>query len=373
MKRTANPEIGVLRFTNYALRITKKGDPMHISELDTPALTVDLDVLERNISNMAAHCRELDINQRVHTKTHKVPEIAKMQVAAGSKGITSQKLGEAEAMVDGGLDDILIPYNIVGKPKLKRLTNLVKRAQITVALDSEATAAGISEQARADDVTVRVIVEMDTGSGRVGVQSPQAVLELAQKITQMPGLDFQGVMTYPSNIRAKPFIAETVDLLTGAGIPVNIISGGGTGGEQASKEIGCTETRSGSYVYEGMSRVGPKTLDPERCALRMIVTVVSIPTAERMIVDGGQKTFTSYPPTPYGYIIGHPDIKIYGMSVEHGHVDISESSHRFRVGDQLAVIPVHQGMTSNLHDELFVVRDEQVETVWKIAGRGKVR
>ena len=346
---------------------------MHISELDTPALTVDLDVLENNISNMAVHCQAIGIDLRVHTKTHKVPEIAKMQVAAGSKGITSQKLGEAEAMVDGGLDDILIPYNIVGKAKVRRLTQLVKRAKITVALDSEITAGGISEQAQADGCTVRVIIEQDTGGRRVGVQSPQATLELAQKITQMPGLDFQGIMTYGSNIRAKPFIDETVVLLNGAGIPLNIISGGGTGGEQASKDIGCTETRSGSYAYEGMTRVGPKTLDPERCALRMIVTVVSTPTADRMIVDGGAKTFTSYPPTPYGYIIGRLDIKMYGMSVEHGHIDVSESQHKFRVGEQLSIIPVHQGMTSNLHDELVTVRNEQVQEVWKIAGRGKVK
>ena len=346
---------------------------MHISELDTPALTVDLDVLENNISNMATHCQAIGIDLRVHTKTHKVPEIAKMQVAAGSKGITSQKLGEAEAMVDGGLDDILIPYNIVGKPKVRRLTQLVKRAKITVALDSEITAGGISEQAQADGCTVRVIIEQDTGGRRVGVQSPQATLELAQKITQMPRLDFQGIMTYGSNIRAKPFIDETVVLLNGAGIPLNIISGGGTGGEQVSKDIGCTETRSGSYAYEGITRVGPKTLDPERCALRMIVTVVSTPTADRMIVDGGAKTFTSYPPTPYGYIIGRPDIKMYGMSVEHGQIDVSESQHKFRVGEQLSIIPVHQGMTSNLHDELVTVRNEQVQEVWKIAGRGKVK
>ena len=347
---------------------------MHISELDTPALTVDLDVLERNIYNMAALCREIDIDLRVHTKTHKVPEIATMQVAAGSKGITSQKLGEAEAMVDGGLDDILIPYNIVGKPKLQRLTQLVKRAKITVALDSEITAEGISGQVVADGCSMRVIIEQDTGGRRVGVQSPQATLELAQKIAKMPGLDFQGIMTYGSNIRAKPFIDETVDLLDSAGIPINIISGGGTGAEQGSKDIGCTETRSGSYVYEGMTRIsGSETLNPDRCALRMIVTVVSTPTADRLIIDGGAKTFTSYPPTPYGHIIGHPDVKIYGMSVEHGHLDVSESQHKFRVGDQLAVIPLHQGMTSNLHDELVAVRNEQVETVWKIAGRGKVK
>ena len=347
---------------------------MNIADLDTPALIADLDVLERNINGMATRCRNIGIPLRVHSKTHKVPEIAKLQLAAGSQGITCQKLGEAEAMVDAGIDDILIPYNIVGRPKLKRLTALVKRARITVALDSEETATGISQQANADGCVVPVVLELDTGGGRCGVGSPHATRHLAQRVVKMPGIDFQGVMTYPSNIRAKQFIVETVDLLTRERIPVNMISGGGTGAEAASKELGCTETRSGSYVYEGMTRIGnSEMLAPDRCVLRVLVTVVSTPTPERIIVDGGQKTFTSYPPTPYGHIIEYPDAKIYGMSVEHGHVDVSQCSHRFRVGERIAVIPLHQGMTSNLHDELVAVRGDSVEAIWRIAGRGQVK
>ena len=229
---------------------------MNIAALDTPALAADLDVLERNIEGMATLCDQLGIPLRVHTKTHKVPEIAQLQINAGSQGITCQKLGEAEVMVDAGIDNILIPYNIVGTPKLKRLTALTQRAKIIVALDSEETAKGISQQAHTDNCTVPVVVELDTGSGRCGVQSPQKAQNLARQIVKMPGIDFQGVMTYPSNPRAKPFIEETLDLLSNDGIPVNIISGGGTGSEAASKELGCTETRSGSYVYEGMTRVG---------------------------------------------------------------------------------------------------------------------
>ena len=346
---------------------------MNIAALDTPALAADLDVLERNITGMATHCDQLGIPLRVHTKTHKVPEIAQLQIDAGSEGITCQKLGEAEVMVDAGIDNILIPYNIVGTPKLQRLTALVQRAKIIVAVDSAETATGISQQASADGCVVPVIVELDTGSGRCGVQSPQKAQHLAQQILKMPGLDFQGVMTYPSNLRAKPFIEETLDLLSNDGIPVNIISGGGTGSEAASKELGCTETRSGSYVYEGMIRIGnSEMLAPERCVLRVITTVVSTPTPERIIIDGGMKTFASYPPTPYGHIIEHPEAKIYGMSVEHGHVDVSECSHRFKVGEQLSVIPLHQGMTSNLHDKLVGIRGDAVEAIWCIAGRGKV-
>ena len=174
---------------------------MNVADLDTPALAADLDVLEQNINGMATHCRQIGVSLRVHTKTHKVPEIAKLQIAAGSQGITCQKLGEAEVMVDAGIDNILIPYNIVGTPKLKRLTALVQRARITVALDSEETATGISQQATTDGCVVPVVVELDTGSGRCGVQSPQDAQRLARQIMQMPGIDFQGVMTYPSNVR----------------------------------------------------------------------------------------------------------------------------------------------------------------------------
>lgn len=351
-----------------------EGILMHINELDTPSLMADLDVLERNIKNMANHCRSLNIPQRVHSKTHKVPDIAKMQLSAGSQGITCQKLGEAEVMVKAGIDNILIPYNIVGKPKLKRLTTLAKHSSIIVTLDSEETALGISKQATEDKCMIPILIELDTGAGRCGVASPQHAQQLAQKISKMTGIDFQGVMTYPSNVNSKQYITETIDLLKKDGFPVNIISGGGTGSEAASKEIGCTETRSGSYVYEGMTRIGnSEMLSPERCVLRILSTVVSIPTPDRIIIDAGQKTFTSYPPTPYGHIIEYPEAKIYGMSVEHGHINVSECSHQFRVGDRLSVIPLHQGMTSNLHNELVAVRRHNVETIWQIAGRGKVK
>ncbi len=346
---------------------------MNVWDLDTPVLAADLDVLARNIADMSAHCRDLGIPLRVHTKTHKVPEIARLQVEAGSAGITCQKLGEAEVMVDAGLDDILIPYNLVGKRKVERLTALIKQTRVTVSVDSAETATGISEQAAADRCTVPVLLELDTGGGRCGVPSPAAAQELARRLVTLPGINFQGLLTYPSALRAKPFLQETLDRLTKDGIPVTIISGGGTGSEATSQTLGCTETRSGSYVYEGLTRIGnSEMLAPERCVLRVAVTVVSVPTADRIIIDGGQKTFTSYPPAPYGHIVEHPAAKIYGMSVEHGHVDVSGCSHRFTVGERLSVIPLHQGMTSNLHDELVGIQGERVESVWRIAGRGRV-
>jgi len=347
---------------------------LHFTELDTPALVVDLDVLEKNIADVQAACKRLEIDLRVHTKTHKTPQIARMQVEAGAIGITSQKLGEAEAMAEAGLEDILIPYNIIGRPKLERLTRLIKsgKTRLTVAADSSTTVEGLSRQATQDGCSVRVIVEMDTGSGRCGVQSPQETLALAQQIDSLPGLEFMGVMTYPSSERARPFLDEVRALVDGSGLPLHIISGGGTGSEEISKSIGCTETRIGSYAYEGMTRVGRREdLNPERCPLRQVVTVVSTSCPGQIIVDAGQKAFTSYPRTPYGYCLERPEIFLKGMSVEHGHVDVTASSHKFKVGEILSFIPQHGGMTTNLHDRLYPMRNGEIVDVWPVEGRGR--
>jgi D-serine deaminase-like pyridoxal phosphate-dependent protein len=347
---------------------------MHMYDLDTPALVLNLDVLEQNIRNMAEHCARLGIPLRAHTKTHKTPQIAHMQLAAGSKGIVCQKLGDAEVMVKAGIRDILIPYNIVGRSKVQRLMALTRMATMTAAVDSEDTAVGISQVAREEGGVVRVLVELDTGAKRCGVQSPQAALELARRVADLPGLSLQGVMTYPSMLEAKPFLQETVALFQGAGLPCNVISGGGTGSEAISKELGCTEHRSGSYAFEGMTRISSyRDLNPERCAIRVICTVVSVPTQDRIIIDGGQKTFEAYPPNPYGLVIEHPKARIYGMSVEHGHVDVSECEHRFRVGEKVSVIPLHQEKCTNMHEEMAGMRNGEIQAFWRVEGRGKIK
>lgn len=346
---------------------------MRVEDLDTPALTIDLDILSRNINDLADSCRRHKIALRVHTKTHKIPEIARLQLQAGAIGIVCQKLGEAEVMVDAGITDILIPYNIVGARKVERLVRLRQKATIAVALDSETTARGISNLAGEPEIPV--LIELDTGGNRCGVQSPEAALELARKVVQLRGLRFQGIMTYPSRPQAEPFLTRTRRLLEDAGIRVPVVSGGGTGSEAVSKQIGCTETRIGSYVFEGMRRINHSDNPPNpiTCAERMIVTVVSAPTPKRIIVDGGQKTFASYPPIPYGHIVEHPDARINGMSVEHGHIDVSDCDHAFQVGERISIIPQHQGMTTNLHNTAYAVRNGVVEAVWAVAGRGRVQ
>lgn len=356
---------------------------MNVADLDTPVLTVDLDVMDENISYMSEHCRKLGILLRPHIKTHKTPEIAHKQLRAEAHGITCQKIGEAEIMASSGIEDILITYNVVGKRKLERLTMLAKRVKLSVTVDNYQIALGISEQAEKDDCELNVLVELDTGGGRTGVQSPQEALKLAEKIVGMPGLRFSGIMTYPSHERAKPFIEKTIRLLKNRGIPVEVISGGGTGREAISKEIGCTETRSGSYVFEGPKRIRlpENPPNPETCALRLVTTIVSTPTKDRVIVDAGEKSLTLFtnffkrepPPPHYGYVVEYPEAKMRGMFVEHGLIDVSSCKHRFRVGEKLSVIPLHQGMTLNLHDELIGVRKGKVEAIWQVTARGKAR
>jgi len=347
-----------------------------VHELDTPALTVDLDVLEKNLSDVQAACDALEIGLRVHTKTHKCPAIARLQVEGGALGIACQKLGEAEVMAEAGIDDILIPYNIVGPIKVKRLTDLVRRGtcRLTVAADSAATVEGLASGAREAGCVVRVIVELDTGGGRCGAQSPADALGLARVIDQTPELEFAGVMTYPSSERARPFLEEVRHLAAGAGLPLEIISGGGTGSQEISRSLGCTETRIGSYAYEGMTRVGQREdLHPDRCPLRMLVTVVSTAVPGQVVVDAGQKAFTSYPRTPYGYCVQCPEVFLKGMSVEHGHVDATASTRRFEVGQRLSFIPQHGGMTTNLHDWLYPVRGDEVVDRWPVSGRGRAQ
>ncbi|MBI91837.1 MAG: alanine racemase [Gemmatimonadaceae bacterium] len=349
---------------------------MNVKELDTPSLCVDIDVLDRNITNLQSACDELDIPLRVHTKTHKTPAIAQRQLAAGAIGIVAQKLGEAEPMAAAGIPDILVPYNIVGAAKLSRLVQLVgsEQTQLTVAADSEATVEGISAAMAAANLTVRMVVEMDTGSHRCGTQSPEETIALAQVIDQAPGTEFLGVMTYPSNERVRPFLDEVRQRASAAGLELQVISGGGTGSQEISKSLGCTETRIGSYAWEGMTRVGKREdLDPTRCPLRLVTTVVSTNVAGQIVIDAGQKAFTSYPPTPHGYCLEHPEISIKGMSVEHGHVDITASEHRFSVGEMLSWIPLHGGMTTNLHERLFVVKADEVVDEWTVDGRGRAQ
>ncbi len=349
---------------------------MLVEELDTPSVVVDLDLLEFNINRLQHYLDSCGIKNRPHTKTHKIPEIAHMQIAAGAIGICCQKVGEAEVMVQGGLKDIFIPYNIVGGEKVERLVNLNRRAKVSVSADSEQVVAGLSEGARAGGVEITVLVEFDGGFKRCGTQTPEATAQLALKISKSPGLRFGGIMTFPSNEQTGPFARETIRLLTQMGLDCPIVSGGGSHVcYQAGDFPEVNEHRAGMYIFGDRYTVGYGSLPYEECSFKIHTTVVSRPTAERGILDAGSKTLSSdlMGQTGHGRIVEYPDAKIYGLSEEHGQVDFSDCKQRPEIGERLTIIPNHCCPVTNLVDELFGVRKGRVDVVWPVLGRGKIQ
>ena len=353
---------------------------MRIEDLDTPSLIIDLDALEDNLARYQQYFWASGIELRPHIKTHKTLAIAAMQMAQGAIGLTCQKIGEAEVMVNGKVaTDILISYNIVGKQKMDRLTALARQVDLTVAVDSAYAARGISEAAAADGVTIGVLVEIECGGNRTGVQTPQAAVELGKLIDSLPGMEMRGIMGFPTPPECRPMIQETLSLLDQAGLPHPMVSGGSTHHAfEAHLLPELTEYRIGEYIVggEGHLRAGRHTL--EQCALRVVATVVSKPTADRVILDAGSKTMsasTLQTPngTSMGYIVEYPDARFYGASEEHGHVDVSACAVKPEIGERVQVLPVHACPCVNVHDEMIAVRGGRVDAVWPILARGKIR
>ena len=363
---------------------------MLISELDTPALVVDLDVMERNLSRMAQYCREHELHLRPHTKTHKIPELARKQIESGATGITVAKLDEAEVMIDAGLDDLLIAYPIVGPTKTRRLADLAQRAAITVSLDSETAARGISAALAKRGTNVNVLVELDVGFGRCGVANETEALQLAQTISSLPNVNFHGLMFFPGHFGVDPqqrttlrgrvneLLDRCLETFARADVPIATISGGSTPSRYESDLFhGVNETRPGTYIFNDRNTVGVSAASLDDCALSVLVTIVSTSVSGRAAIDGGSKTFSSdrYQAEDgrgFGLVKNDPAIEIERLTEEHGHLNLSRSEQRYRVGDRLTIIPNHVCSTVNMHDEIYGVRGERVETKWKVAGRGKV-
>jgi len=329
-----------------------------VAELDTPAVIIDLDKVERNIRRAQELLARHGVANRPHIKTHKIPALARMQMAAGAVGITCQKLGEAEVMADAGVaDDILLTYNVLGDAKTERLAALIKRLKrMAVVLDNETVAKGLSEAGRRHGVDVRFLIECDTGFGRNGVQSPQDALDLARAATRMPHLQFEGLMTFPT---AKPeqrqWLERALQLLQGAGIQVPVVSGGGS---PSLKDVGdfpmLTEYRAGTYIYNDVMQVTAGAATWDDCAMTVRTTVVSRPTDGRAILDAGSKvmTYEQYYAKGFGRILEYPDAEIAGFSEEHGMVDLAGSASKPRIGEVVSVVPNHCCVVTNMMDEV---------------------
>jgi D-serine deaminase-like pyridoxal phosphate-dependent protein len=350
----------------------------NLSSIHTPAFVVNEGVALRNIAAFQAHCDKAGLALRPHIKTHKSIRFAKAQIAAGAIGITCQKISEAEAMIAEGIDDILITYNIIGPAKLERLRALSDRlAALSVVADNSTVVQGLAQAFQNAPRPLTVLVECDTGAARCGVQSPESAVVLAEGISNSQGLHFGGLMTYPAVAGARnaaSFMQRAKHLLDEKGLACPVVSSGGSPDmwSAATDDI-ITEYRIGTYIYNDRSLVRQGTCTWGDCAGHVIATVVSTPTPERAIIDAGSKVLTSdllgFP--DYGYVVGHPEIRITGLSEEHGMLEIDPDTP-LNIGDRIKIVPNHVCVVSNMFDEVWIEGHDEVLTELKVDARGRV-
>jgi D-serine deaminase-like pyridoxal phosphate-dependent protein len=337
--------------------------------LDTPALLVDLDAMEANIDRIAGACRKNGINWRPHTKGQKIPAIAHKLLAVGAIGIR----------------DILIANQVVGEQKILRLVNLLRHADLIVAVDNAENVAALDAAARAKGVRLRVVVEVNIGLNRAGVDPGEPAVSMARLVARHPGLRFAGVMGWEGHTTeiadqtekeravaaAVKLLASSADACRVAGLPVDIVSCGGTGTYRFTAcQPGITEIQAGGGIFCDV-RYRTKFMVDHPYALTIMTTVSSRPTPYRIICDAGKKTMSSDAAEPRPLGLDH--VKSINLSAEHARIELGEPNHTLRVGDTLEFVVGYGDTTVHLHDEMYGIRDGAVEVVWPILGRGKSR
>ncbi len=359
------------------------GEP--VSALDTPALVVDLDILERNLAWIAGTCAEHGVGWRPHCKSHKSPDIARRQMAAGAIGITCAKLSEAEMLVDAGITDILVANQIVGPIKIARLMRLCRRADVMVAVDGPDNVRSLAEAASAEGLSLRVLIEVDTGTKRAGVLPGAPVLALARVVADHPSLILTGVMTWEGHTTRIPdpeekrrAIAEAVgalvasaDLCRANGIPIWIVSCGGTGTFETTARIkGVTEIQAGGGIF-GDVRYRTIYNVPVEYGLTVHSIVTSRPTDRRVITDAGKKAMSTDAGLPVPLDL--PDIDSVGFSAEHAKIELRQPSATPAVGDRIRFVVGYADTTIHLHQEIVATRGGRIEQVWPIPPDARLR
>src|SRR5215467_14579022 len=348
-------------------------------EYGTPCAVIDMDQVERNIARVQAACDAAGVANRPHIKTHKNPMLAQMQIKAGARGITCQKIGEAEVMADAGIDDILISYNLLGDEKMARLGALQAKADMTVAADNSVVVAGLPKAAAASGRPLSVVVECDTGRKRAGVETPAEAIALAREIAASKGLEFAGFMLYPTETGwgdAQKFFDEAAAGVRALGLDARMVSTGGSPNmKNLGKLKGATEHRPGTYIYNDRMQVAAGVATWDDCALNIYSTVVSRAAPDRGILDAGSKTLTTDTGglDGHGLILEHPEAKIARFAEEHGFLDLSRSNTRPNVGDVVRIVPNHVCVVVNMMDEVVMVRGDEIIGTLPVAARGKLR
>jgi D-serine deaminase-like pyridoxal phosphate-dependent protein len=362
-----------------------------IGDLDTPVALVDLARLESNLGAMAAVARDAGVAHRPHAKTHKTREVAERQLAHGAIGLTVAKLGEAEVLVDAGFDDLFVAYPLVGPLKLERLVALLERARLRFEVDTLDGATAASTFLAGQGRRVDVVVSLDGGAGRSGAASPEAVVDLAERVAELPGLELVGVMNYGNaygtsdpETQASIGRREGEDAVAIAaamrarGLRADVVTVGSTPtARHAVKVPGVTELRAGVYAFQDLKQVslGPATLDD--CALTVMATVVSHARPDRYVLDAGIKALAGedYGWGTWGRPQARPDLAIIRATEEHGVIELppGAADPGWRIGERVRIIPNHACGAANMHDELVAVDGERVVERWPVIGRGRFR
>lgn len=340
----------------------------------TPAMVVDARTVLRNVARLAEYAETHELDIRPHTKTHKSRQIADLQMAAGAIGLTAAKVGEAQLMSEVA-DDILLAYPAIDPARTARLVQLAAHATLRVAVDSIDGARLVGEAANRHSATIGILVDLDVGLHRTGVQSPGATLKIAQYVDSTAGLRLDGLFCYPGHINAPPGdqepaltavadqLAEALRLWYDHGLQARIVSGGSTPTAfQSHLVTDYTEIRPGTYVYNDMNTVRGGFCKLEDCAARIIATVVSTAVPGQVVMDAGSKTLTSdlcgpAPQSGHGHVVEYPDARIVKLSEEHAQIDIRDCQRAPQLGERLTIIPNHICPCINLQDSVWW-RDE---------------
>ena len=360
---------------------------LSLEEIETPAALVDVARMRGNLQRAAEYCRKHGLAWRPHAKTHKTPELAWEQIRAGAVGVTVATPREAEIM-SAVADDILLAYPPVGTAKLARLMRLPPELRLTVGLDSAAALDGLATAARNEGRKVGVLVEIDVGMGRVGVQMPREAEELAAQAAHTDGVSYRGIMFYPGQVRGAVVeqgpqlhalserLEEFLGALREAGLSPEVVSGGSTPTFWRSHEItGVTEVRPGTNIFNDRTTAAIGACDWDECAYSVLATVVSTAVPDQAVIDAGSKALSREelrgPGGGYGALLDRPEVTLKALSEEHGLLDLSGTRWRPRIGDQVRVVPNHVCVSVNLHERLWGVEGEEIVAEWAVVGRGR--
>ena len=362
-----------------------------LATLDTPALVIDLDIVQRNLEKMQKKADTHSVSLRPHIKTHKIPELAHLQLRMGAVGITVAKVSEAEVMAEAGIKDIFIANQVVGERKLNRLAALSQHVDIAIGLDSFSAAEHLSAVCAASGLTMKYLIEINSGLNRCGVLPGKDAVELYQAVHTLPSLQFKGIFTHAGQVYGAGSLAEirevsrhesktmleTARALEQAGTPAEVVSVGSTPTMKVWQgHEGVNEIRPGNYIFHDAIQMSLGVATVEECALSIVATVISRPARERAVIDGGSKAFSSdrgahgkEMASGFGIVLGKK-ATLDRLSEEHGIMSL-DPDEDLEIGDRVRLIPNHACAVVNLFDRAYGISKGEVVEQFQIAARGK--